>query len=315
MTTIDQAYSQGVRDFESGHHSNPFDHETQRELASAWAMGYNARKACTAITIDHDPAYSPPDDPDWTLAMEDLRSTAAKRGYTPNWARQILARAQRQRWRPADEPPPVLKPKSPKEAIHSQFVLCSCSRPVRIGQPPRRWYEIARYWPNLPSGEPAWFRTDGVEITSWVTAWQYPDEHPTTPIDPTMTTTTTHTTGTLSTKPGYNGTSQLIADNVGENLPLAIMIENAGIARRLAACWNACDGISTDVLELNATAGGVATLERQRDAMRAALQAYASAFAQLQAHTAASPLRNIWGHPVDLSPLEAAHAQAQEALK
>jgi hypothetical protein len=36
-------------------------------------------------------------------------------------------------------------------------------------------------------------------------------------------------------------------------------------ARRIAACWNACAGISTEVLELNATAGGVATLERQRN--------------------------------------------------
>lgn len=39
-------------------------------------------------------------------------------------------------------------------------------------------------------------------------------------------------------------------------------------ARRLAACWNVCEGISTEVLELNATEGGVATLERQRDSAR-----------------------------------------------
>jgi hypothetical protein len=43
-------------------------------------------------------------------------------------------------------------------------------------------------------------------------------------------------------------------------------------ARRLAACWNVCDGISTSVLELNATAGGIATLERQRDNYRAVLE-------------------------------------------
>lgn len=43
---------------------------------------------------------------------------------------------------------------------------------------------------------------------------------------------------------------------------------NKASAARFAACLNVCDGISTEVLELNATAGGVATLERQRDAAR-----------------------------------------------
>lgn len=43
------------------------------------------------------------------------------------------------------------------------------------------------------------------------------------------------------------------------------MDEAIANGRRLAACWNVCDGISTEVLELNATAGGIATLERQRD--------------------------------------------------
>uniref|UniRef100_A0AAU6W2Z0 Uncharacterized protein n=1 Tax=Pseudomonas phage Touem01 TaxID=3138548 RepID=A0AAU6W2Z0_9VIRU len=43
-------------------------------------------------------------------------------------------------------------------------------------------------------------------------------------------------------------------------------------ARRFVACWNVCDGISTEVLELNATAGGIATLERQRDNYRAVLE-------------------------------------------
>jgi hypothetical protein len=49
-------------------------------------------------------------------------------------------------------------------------------------------------------------------------------------------------------------------------------------AERLAACWNVCDGISTSVLELNATAGGVANLERQRDALLAALKKLNSRF-------------------------------------
>lgn len=43
-------------------------------------------------------------------------------------------------------------------------------------------------------------------------------------------------------------------------------------ANRLVACWNACEGISTSVLELNATAGGVAELERQRDAAEARVE-------------------------------------------
>jgi hypothetical protein len=41
--------------------------------------------------------------------------------------------------------------------------------------------------------------------------------------------------------------------------------------RRIAACLKACEGISTEVLELNAEAGGVATLERQRNEALAAL--------------------------------------------
>jgi hypothetical protein len=43
--------------------------------------------------------------------------------------------------------------------------------------------------------------------------------------------------------------------------------------RRIAACLKVCEGISTEVLELNATAGGVANLERQRNAAIAALRA------------------------------------------
>lgn len=42
--------------------------------------------------------------------------------------------------------------------------------------------------------------------------------------------------------------------------------------RRIAACLKVCEGISTEVLELNATAGGVAGLERQRDELLAALE-------------------------------------------
>lgn len=45
--------------------------------------------------------------------------------------------------------------------------------------------------------------------------------------------------------------------------------QNKVDARRIVACWNTCIGISTEVLELNATAGGVAELERQRDEARA----------------------------------------------
>lgn len=43
-------------------------------------------------------------------------------------------------------------------------------------------------------------------------------------------------------------------------------------ARRIVACVNACEGVSTDVLEYNARFGGVLRLERQRDALLAALE-------------------------------------------
>lgn len=42
--------------------------------------------------------------------------------------------------------------------------------------------------------------------------------------------------------------------------------------RCIAACLKVCEGISTEVLELNATAGGVAGLERQRNELKAALE-------------------------------------------
>lgn len=46
---------------------------------------------------------------------------------------------------------------------------------------------------------------------------------------------------------------------------------NAESLERIQACLAVCEGISTSVLELNATAGGVVTLERQRDDLLAAL--------------------------------------------
>lgn len=75
-------------------------------------------------------------------------------------------------------------------------------------------------------------------------------------------------------------------DTAGKNPPLATLIQNAEDARRLAACWNACDGIPTEVLErYYGDQGGIdAALDeasardhvqaaRQRDRLRAALAA------------------------------------------
>ncbi|WP_288077382.1 hypothetical protein [Pseudomonas sp.] len=56
-----------------------------------------------------------------------------------------------------------------------------------------------------------------------------------------------------------------------ENVERLIKRPTTDEERRIAACLKACEGISTEVLELNATAGGVATLERQRNEALAAL--------------------------------------------
>lgn len=53
---------------------------------------------------------------------------------------------------------------------------------------------------------------------------------------------------------------------------------NADSIERIQACLAVCEGISTEVLKLNATAGGVATLEFQRDTALAALKRLNTAF-------------------------------------
>ena len=45
-------------------------------------------------------------------------------------------------------------------------------------------------------------------------------------------------------------------------------------SRRLAACWNACEGISTETLQQGNIADRVARLEQQRDALLAALEPF-----------------------------------------
>lgn len=64
---------------------------------------------------------------------------------------------------------------------------------------------------------------------------------------------------------------------------IACDIRNEGTAHRLAACWNACDGVSTEVLELNTQGGGVLNLERQRDAAKAQRDALLAALEEARA--------------------------------
>lgn len=47
---------------------------------------------------------------------------------------------------------------------------------------------------------------------------------------------------------------------------------NKASASRVVACLNACEGVSTEVLEYNSQHGGVLRLERQRDQLLAALE-------------------------------------------
>lgn len=56
-----------------------------------------------------------------------------------------------------------------------------------------------------------------------------------------------------------------------ESLPIKERINEAN-ASRIVACVNACEGVSTEVLEYNSQHGGVLRLERQRDQLLAALE-------------------------------------------
>lgn len=83
-------------------------------------------------------------------------------------------------WTSATTPPPVHPRKNLDGAYVSDPVLCSLARVIRLGQPPHRWYAIARYH-AAHEGEPAcWLNAtfDGSDLTDSVVGWQAPEAHP-----------------------------------------------------------------------------------------------------------------------------------------
>lgn len=71
------------------------------------------------------------------------------------------------------------------------------------------------------------------------------------------------------------------------------------IARRLAACWNACEGLSTEALELEPYIGGASYLMRQRaEAQRDELL------------EALCKCRDMVGHPDNIAMIDEAIAKA-----
>ena len=61
--------------------------------------------------------------------------------------------------------------------------------------------------------------------------------------------TTTHTPGQLQVPEPYDGQFAVIAETEGRPYAVAVSIRNPADARRLAACWNVCQGFDTELLE------------------------------------------------------------------
>lgn len=61
--------------------------------------------------------------------------------------------------------------------------------------------------------------------------------------------TNTHTPGRLQVPEPYDGQYGVIVENDCGRYAVAVSIRNPADARRLAACWNVCQGFDTEVLE------------------------------------------------------------------
>ena len=135
--------------------------------------------------------------------------------------------------------------------------------------------------------------------------------------------TTTHTPGRLQVPEPYDGQYGVIVENDCGRYAVAVSIRNPADARRLAACWNICEGFETDLLEHIVSLGETMQSRfkardnvekvliadrlrfmKERDALRAALTAIAqsapdSTVLGLQ-QTAASAIRQ---HATSTKPL------------
>lgn len=61
--------------------------------------------------------------------------------------------------------------------------------------------------------------------------------------------TTTHTQGRLEVPEPYDDQCAVIVKTTGGQYAVAVSIRNPADARRLAACWNVCEGFDTELLE------------------------------------------------------------------
>lgn len=82
-----------------------------------------------------------------------------------------------------------------------------------------------------------------------------------------------HTKGLLKLADPIKGISMFILDERGKAISSASESEDA---RRLVACWNACDGLPQDALDGGWTASGISQyakrLEKERDELLDALR-------------------------------------------
>lgn len=104
--------------------------------------------------------------------------------------------------------------------------------------------------------------------------------------------------------------------------------------RRLAACWNACEGFDTEALEMIGIMGDTMLSRfqardaveltliterlkaiQERDAALAALRLYEAAHESLFTQCCSNPVTNAWGKEVNMSALNDAHQQAQRVLR
>ena len=127
---------------------------------------------------------------------------------------------------------------------------------------------------------------------------------------------TQHTQGRLMVKGGYSlyaGDDTPVADTCLTN---SMPANDEANARRLAACWNACDGVPTQALENSDVLAGlsqrIAHLTIQRDELLAALNA---SRAQWIHSVHASKCLAVIAQAADTPPTAIAPEQLEQAHK
>lgn len=91
------------------------------------------------------------------------------------------------------------------------------------------------------------------------------------------------------------------------------------MARRIAACLNACASVTTEDLEIIADASDKFAMVRgrfvdERDEILAALEKYEAAHSDLFGQCCSNPVTNAWGEKVNMTLLNEAHVAGSSVI-